>query len=62
MLQTYRQTDRQTYRTSDEAGPGGAFAPKKSFKTWFLIPDPSTRRSTTFKIKVYLIKPLYIYK
>ena len=28
-IQTYRQTDRQTYRTSDEAGPRGAFAPKK---------------------------------
>ena len=27
-LKCYRQTDRQTYRTSDEAGPRGAFAPK----------------------------------
>ena len=27
-LKCYIQTDRQTYRTSDEAGPRGAFAPK----------------------------------
>ena len=30
MLQTHRQTDRQTYRTSDEAGPRGAFAPNNN--------------------------------
>ena len=29
VLQTYRQTYRQTNRPSDEAGPRGAFAPKK---------------------------------
>ena len=28
MLHTDIQTDRHTYRTSDEAGPRGAFAPK----------------------------------
>ena len=27
MLQTYRQTDRQTYRPSDEVDCRGAFAP-----------------------------------
>ena len=29
MLQTYRHTDMLTDRPSDEAGPRGAFAPKK---------------------------------
>ena len=30
VLQTYRHTDRHTYRPSDEAGPRGAFAPKNT--------------------------------
>ena len=38
MLHTDIQTDRQTYRTSDEAGPRGAFAPITFYFAAYLIP------------------------